>query len=128
MKRRLLLFVLKDEDGVFHEIRGDFLCFPCIVVPQYHSAAQALYDVFHRSRIFLSGYFPTPIVAESYVDEYGETKEFEFAGEKVIAEYYVITNHIRYFHNVFDRTRLVPDVFVKFFEQHVRTRHHAHAA
>lgn len=129
MKRRLLLFIIEGEDGIHHDRRGDFLCFPCTLAHRECSAAHAFYDIFHRSRIFLTGFFPTPaIIAESYTNEHGQEQEFEFGGEKVIAEFYVIRNCIKYFHNVFDRTQLDPDVFVRFFEKQRHGHKQAHAA
>ncbi len=128
MKRRLALFLLASNQGIYEVQRGSFRCYPCKVLNEGESAAKAAYDTFDRGRFYLHGLFPSPIVSrEDYTSPNGVQVNFEFNGEPVVVEYYILTNYVDFVHRAQDLSFLPPDIFVSYFETH-HVSHHTCAA
>lgn len=119
MKRRLVLFLLAKDQGIYVVQRGSFRCYPGKVINQGESAAQAAYDTLDRGKFYLYGVFPPPVaMKEEYTAPNGVKVNFEFNGEPVVVEYYVLTSYVDFIHKTQDLSFLSPDIFVSFFEKH----------
>ncbi len=116
MKKRLVLFLLAQDQEIYEVQRGPYRGFPCKLLNVGESAAQAAYETLDRGKFYLHGIFPSPVlIAERYDGATGEQVDFEYDGQPVTVEYYVLTNYVRFIHSVHNLSFLLPDIFVSFF-------------